>query len=148
MLDIIAKDHKEWIEVCKGYGVEKHAEDLVQDMYLKLADSNIDNSKNYRGYVFSTLRNLCYDYHRNNNFNISLIDNLTEDTVQADDDLHLEDIDKAIKTLTYLEQQVLKYNKIYGIGLWEIEKEVGINRKLLWQAKNRAIEKIDKYLKS
>ena len=34
--NIIAKDHKRWITIAKSFGLEEDAEDLVQDMYIKI----------------------------------------------------------------------------------------------------------------
>lgn len=146
LLDVIAKDHKEWIEVCRNLGAEEHSEDLVQDMYLKIASSKINTNLNYRGYVFSTLRNLCFDYHRNNTFDLSLVDNLTEDNIKTDGRLELLDIHQALENLPYFEKKVIQLNNIDGIGLSEIQRETGACRIKMWKAKKSGIEKLKKAL--
>lgn len=146
ILDVIAKDHKEWIDVCLGFGAGDQAEDIVQDMYLKIAKSNIEERRNYRGYVFATLRNLCYDLHKNNRFDISLIENLTEDNCQTDGRLQWLDIQQALHNLPYFERQVIQLHKIEDISLCEIQRETGVCRSKMMKAKNKGIEKLKKML--
>ena len=35
-LNIIAKDHKKWVNYVRNFGEYNYAEDIVQEMYLKL----------------------------------------------------------------------------------------------------------------
>ena len=61
-LGVVCQYHKEWIEIVKVYGV-RDAEDIVQDMYLKLhkyakPERIIRNGKLSKGYVYFTLKSI------------------------------------------------------------------------------------------
>ena len=64
VLSLISENHKEWINVCKVFGVTDYPEDIVQEMYIKISKSKIVTELNYKGYVYVTLRNLCFDSHK------------------------------------------------------------------------------------
>ena len=64
-LEIVAKQHKEWIRVINSFGEYDYAEDIVQEMYIvlhKYADPNkiITKGKANRGYIYFTLRTTYY----------------------------------------------------------------------------------------
>ena len=70
-LNEIAKKHKQWLATVKGIGGDMYAEDIVQEMYIKLYklaekrgshDFLFDNGKLQNGYVFFTLRSILYSY--------------------------------------------------------------------------------------
>ena len=68
-LSEVAKHHKEWIELSKRFGGGKDAEDLVQDMYLKLhryTDKQriIRNGKLSKAYVYFVLKSVVNTYHK------------------------------------------------------------------------------------
>ena len=67
-LELVAKQHKEWIRVVNSFGEYDYAEDVVQEAYIalyKYADENkvIKNGKVVRGYIFFTIRSIYYQYY-------------------------------------------------------------------------------------
>lgn len=65
----VAENHREWIKIAKVYGAGSHAEDLVQDMYLKLhkyasPEKVVTDGKMNKGYVFFTLRSVVSSWHK------------------------------------------------------------------------------------
>ena len=36
VLNILAKQHDKWVRIARSFGLDNYAEDLVQDMYLKI----------------------------------------------------------------------------------------------------------------
>ena len=70
-LNEIAKKHTQWLNTVKGIGGDMYAEDIVQEMYIKLYklakkrgshDFLFDKGKVQNGYVFFTLRSILYSY--------------------------------------------------------------------------------------
>jgi len=70
-LNEIANNHKQWLNTVKGIGGDMYAEDIVQEMYIKLHKlvqkrGNhfflFDNGKVQSGYIFFTLRSILYSY--------------------------------------------------------------------------------------
>ena len=69
MLDLIAKYHKHWVKVVKGYGEYTYAEDIVQEMYLRVsryADKSklITDGELNGGYIRFVLMTMAYDFHK------------------------------------------------------------------------------------
>ena len=67
-LEIVAKQHKEWIRIVKSFGEKNYAEDIVQQSYLNLhkyaePDKVIENGKIRRGYMYFTLRTTYYLFY-------------------------------------------------------------------------------------
>jgi RNA polymerase sigma factor (sigma-70 family) len=142
VLDLIAKNHNEWVEVCKVFGVTDYPEDIVQEMYIKISKSKITTDLNYKGYVYAALRNLCYDRHKGQQYHLPIDNNRTEDNFKSDDHLHWLDIQKALHELPYFERKVIELHKIEGFSLCEIEKETSICRVKMMRAKNKGIERL------
>jgi|TARA_B100000073_G_scaffold311754_1_gene285054 DNA-directed RNA polymerase specialized sigma24 family protein len=67
-LEIVAKQHKEWIRIVNGFGEYDYAEDIVQESYLILykyakPEKVIENGNIRRGYMYFTLRTTYYLYY-------------------------------------------------------------------------------------
>ena len=67
----IASYHSKWISIVKGIGGDMYAEDIVQEMYIKIFklvdkrgthDFLFNNGKLQDGYIFFTLRSILYTY--------------------------------------------------------------------------------------
>lgn len=61
-ITIISKYHNEWTKIVQSFGNYKYPEDIVQDMYIKLFNTNntkyIVNNEPNRAYIWITLRNI------------------------------------------------------------------------------------------
>ena len=147
VLSLIAENHKEWVEICRVFGVKDYPEDIVQDMYMKIESSNIDiNKSNYKGYVYIALRNLCYDRHKSKLHYLEVDDNLTPDNQLADDYLKCLNVQQILHELPYFERKVIDLHRIQGISLSEIERVTGICRVKMTKARDRGVKKLKKHL--
>lgn len=146
ILNLIAKDHKLWINTCRLFGVQDYPEDLVQEMYIKVSRSKVISEKNYKGYVYMVLRNLCYDKHKQKVHYLQIDPELTEDNIKTDSRLMCLDIQKILHNLPLFERQVLQLNKLEGISLCKIEKETDICRKKMSRTNRKTVEKLRKLL--
>jgi len=86
VLEIIAKEHKRWIKMLRSMGCNSSlAEDLVQEMYIKIDQYLKTHRKNimYNDevnyfFVYVTLRNLYMDYIRQKNkVNVISLDDMS-----------------------------------------------------------------------
>lgn len=67
MLELIANQHKHWIKVVNHYGEHEMAEDIVQEMYLKInkyLDRAVTDGEVNGGYVRFVLMTMTYDYKK------------------------------------------------------------------------------------
>jgi len=146
LLEKISKRHKEWIEIVELFGVKSNAEDLVQEMYLQIHKANIDEEKNYNGYVYICLRNLAYTYHKNKKYNLEIQEDLTECNNYADNRLNWLDLQKVMHELPLFERQIIELHKIDKIPLLEIQRKTGICRVKMTKARDKGIDKLKKKL--
>ena len=69
ILNIVAKDHNKWLRIVKSFGLNEEAEDLVQDMYLKINSWNgkydktlmFNKTEVNHYFIFRVLRNMFLD---------------------------------------------------------------------------------------
>lgn len=71
-LNIVAKQHKTWIEIVQSFGEYTYCDDIVQEAYIALSkyakpENIIKDGKVVRGYMYFTLRNLYYQYYAKKN---------------------------------------------------------------------------------
>jgi DNA-directed RNA polymerase specialized sigma24 family protein len=137
-LDELAKKDKLWREMAFQICKEKDlADDLVQEMYLKLCN-NTNLIK--EGYVYIIIRNLFYDYTKSNkniftNFSsvdiYSLIKAINKISIEAFDkeenDKYSEPLDynELIKGFTWYERTMFELSTLYGQR--ELSRQTGIH---------------------
>lgn len=68
-IEQVSKHHKEYVKTIESFGEYFYAEDLVQEMYIRLLIKNkesqvIINGQVNRYYIFLTLRSLFIDFYR------------------------------------------------------------------------------------
>ena len=95
-LGIVAKRHKEWINIVKSFGEYELAEDLVQEAYLTIykyanEDKIIRNGIVSRGYMYFTLRSLYYQYYNSKRNITKLSIDDEEYTYQIEDDSEMDE---------------------------------------------------------
>lgn len=140
-LEAIAKRHKEWIKIANYFGASKdEADDMVQTMYLKLAEIQLNEGDfkrltNYQGtintiYLFKMLHNAFIDIKRTSNNTIPHHDHFVPiESPEMAEMAHLElmvEVKKAIDELRDYDQMLLELHFVYKHSMREIEKRTGI----------------------
>ncbi len=137
-LEIVAKQHKEWIRVINSFGEYDYAEDIVQEMYIvlhKYADPNkiITKGKANRGYIYFTLRTTYYQYYNAKNkvhkvniddYKIKYDDNIEEN--EAYNDI-CKMIDDEIKGWHWYDKKLFQLYKNTDMSIRKLAKETGIS---------------------
>jgi RNA polymerase sigma factor (sigma-70 family) len=119
MLELIAQDHKHWIKVVNHFGEYEMAEDLVQEMYLrvnKYANTSklITDGKVNGGYVRFVLMSITYDYHKSKKKleKIRIGEGFEiEDTTDGSEEAYgtfLERLDAEMNTWHWFDRQLFK----------------------------------------
>ena len=110
-LGLVAKRHKEWINIVKSFGEYDFAEDIVQECYLtlyKYADESkvIRDGVVSRGYLYFTLRSLYYQYYNSKRkINKVSIDD-DEITIQIPNDSEMDEQIAFHKICTMIDQHI------------------------------------------
>ena len=117
--ELAKKDHQ-WrkmaLQICKCKDL---ADELVQNMYIKLSERTIPVSD---GYIFVTLRSLFYDSLKNNDI---LIDDFSK--FEIEDEEYNEGIDYSdlAKDLTWYERTMFEQSTL--LGQRELSRQTGIH---------------------
>lgn len=152
VLNILAKDHKKWVNIVKSFGVINDAEDVVQEMYLKIHkwDSKYDKTLMFNEtevnyyFIFRVLRNIFLDRCRTERHHTNLDyapEPLSKDvSLEFKEELELikDEIkswhlyDQKIYELVFLENKsMLELSKLTGIDYYSIYRSVKKIKKIL-----------------
>lgn len=116
----LAKKDAQWrkmaFQICKSKDL---ADELVQNMYIKLSERTIQVSD---GYIFVTLRSLFYDSLKNNDI---LIDDFSKFEVEDEEYCEGIDYDELSKDLTWYERTMFEQSTL--IGQRELARQTGIH---------------------
>ena len=116
----LAKKDAQWrkmaLQICKSKDL---ADELVQNMYIKLSERTIPVSD---GYIFVTLRSLFYDSLKNNDI---LIDDFSKFEVEDEEYCEGIDYDELSKDLTWYERTMFEQSTL--IGQRELARQTGIH---------------------
>mgnify|MGYP003383830541 CR=1 FL=1 len=138
-LSLIAKHHKEWINIAKVYSCGGYAEDVVQEMYLKIhkystADKVITNGKVNKGYIFFALRSIINSYHKEKSkvvkYDIDSVRHLStcdnQDQIQAFERVS-EMIDKESDDWHWYDKQIFDLYRYNKTSIRKLAKETNIS---------------------
>ena len=141
MFDSVVKLEKLWLRICLNFGASKaDAEDIIQDMYLKLlTDVDIkrikygDDSVN-RYYIYKMLKSSFIDLKRNklqkNSYQLNEELNIADsDDYEEAKDQALEDIVKDIKLELSTRRRSLQ-------RLFELYYRIPLNSNVMYQGEN------------
>jgi len=137
MLKHLAKKDKYWREIALKICKDKMlADDLVNDMYLKLYEVKKQISDFY---VIITIRNLYYDYLRDKKKTVSI--NNFYDVTQDDNNFELDDYQlELLDRLNWVEKGYLEMS--FDLSLRQIQKELNTNYGYIYRTIKKAKEKI------
>ena len=153
VINIIAKDHKRWITIAKSFGLEEDAEDLVQDMYIKINqwkgkyDKTLmfNETEVNQYFIFKVLRNLFLDKIKKQKKTIKLSDTFYEPSTSAMSMEYSERLDlvrSEIETWCLYEKKIYELVFLEGKSMQWLSDKSGIE----YHTIRRAVQKIKKTL--
>lgn len=154
VLTLIAKDHNKWVRISKSFGLDDDAEDLVQDMYLKINDWKgkydktlmFNESEVNHYFIFRVLRNLFLDKCKKKNIEIGMQEYF-EPTANYSSFEYREQLDviqEEIKSWHLYDRKIYELIYVEGYSMLELSKLTGIDYYSIYRTKN----KIEKLLKN
>ena len=134
----VAKHHKEWVGLIKQWGEHFYAEDLVQEMYLKLNQSTteekiVKNGVVNKSYVWFALRSVFIDYQRGKKWEKVSLDNiqLPYEALDVDSESALQkifiEIDKEIDSWHWYDKKMFLLYINSDKSMRDIEDGTGIS---------------------
>lgn len=108
-------------------GNREDAEDIVQDVFLKLfaSDENLHHVRNLEHYLLRSISNCCLDYHRKKTFDIVSIDEAGQVAEETEDQqIHDEylRINKILAILSDEQAEIVRLKCYDGLKFREIAK--------------------------
>lgn len=112
-------------------GNREDAEDIVQDVFLKLftSDENLHRVRNLEHYLLRSVSNCCLDYHRRKTFNVVSIDEAGQIAEENDDQQIYDEylrINKILATLSDEQAEIVRLKSYDGLKFREIAKTLEI----------------------
>ena len=156
VLEIIASQHKKWVNVVRSFGMFNYPEDIVQNMYLKIHKwgGKYDNSIMYNEteineyFIFKVLRNLFLDYHKTKKIKIDStfyepsISDISKYISKYEYKERLGIVQAEIKTWHVYDQKIYELIFLENKSMLELSKQTGIDYYSIY----RSVKKIKKIL--
>ena len=142
-LTILSKHHKEWLNIVRLFGDNEFAEDIVQDVYLKVHQYNyyekilIDGEPN-RALMWILLRNTTYRANKtaSNDLSIEVVRDLAQEDLEPLKHESLENIydkvEQEVSRWDWYDQKLWKIYKDEGKPMRQIADETGISLKSIF----------------
>lgn len=148
--NILVKHHKEWVSIVKNFGEHNYAEDIVQEMYIRIHNSNagekvIINGEANVAYIWRILKNTFITYEKQK----SKIQKIDIDSIIS---LSSEEVDipyhKALNTIQEkIEEEVDRWHT-YDKILFELHVQEGQSMRTLAKGTNISLKSIFNTLKN
>lgn len=137
-LEHVTKYHHEWIAIMKSFGAKDHAEDFVQEVYIRLlkgadlnnlfVNGNVVKGKINKAYVYFALRNTWIMHirkQRSNRENKNRIEIVNYNHYDNDPSYKIDNLFSNRNELDHQinDQEKIKFNK-YELILEKIDKEI------------------------
>jgi DNA-directed RNA polymerase specialized sigma24 family protein len=142
-LSILSKHHKEWLNIVRLFGDNEFAEDIVQDVYLKVHQYNyyekilIDGEPN-RALMWILLRNTTYKANKtaSNDLSIEVVRDLAQEELELLKHESLENIydrvENEISIWDWYDQKLFRIYKDERKPMRQIADETGISLKSIF----------------
>ena len=141
VLDLLAGHHKEWIKMVHKFGAGSYAEDIVQEMYIRL-NKYVENPERimYKNqpnklFVWVTLRNMTRQFQNKKDLMVYTGDMIEYDVAEEEfDRVQAEGFEKLIdkvwevmEDLHWYDQKMFEVYHKTDMSMRDIEKETGIS---------------------
>lgn len=159
-LELVAKDHKEYVKVVQSFGEYFYAEDIVQEAYLRIykyckPENIIQNNEVNKGFMYFVLRNLYLSYLKELEKNPKIpIDELIYSLYEEDEtekhEAYLRLLNKVSKELNnweWYDKMLFEIYKNDNKSIRKISKETRISTKSIFQTLKNCKKRLKENLK-
>lgn len=132
---------------CKRVNDLETSEDLVQELFTKLVQSDVILNKGdaLKSYLFSAVNNLCKNHYRRNSIEARYLDSLREEDFTVDR-LEMEQIEfeyqifRIIRTLPPKCRRIFTMNRFEGQSNADIARTLGISKRTVETQISKALK--------
>jgi len=144
---IIARKHKDWVNIARSFGAKTEAEDIVQEMYIRLDKYIKPEQPITTSYVWITLRNVYFDFLKKEPTTIELNLNESDDVKDINSIFAYDNLNESVKSklneLHWFDKMLFELYVNSGKSMREISSETKISLSCIFNT----ISKVRSYLK-
>lgn len=144
MLHKVSKKHNKWLKLAKNLCNNKtDAEDIVQDMYLKLLNINKELND---AYICRIITNMVYDKTRSNRKTVSVDSNILANIIESNNTVQEEtkhiDYKLLYKGLSEIQKEIIQLRCVDGYCYESISDKLNMKEVTIRVALSRARKKM------
>jgi len=140
-IEIIAQKHKDWVNIARSFGAKTEAEDIVQEMYLRLDKYIKPDQKITSSFVWITLRNIYFDFLKKEPITFELDKTVSEAISDTESIIAYEELNKRVRdelnNVDWFDKMLFELYVTSGKSMRQLSKETGISLSCIFYTTNR-----------
>ena len=140
-IEEIAKKHKDWVNITRSFGCKTEAEDVVQEMYLRLDKYIKPNQKITSSFVWITLRNIYFDFLKKEPITFELDKTVSEAVCETESIIAYEELNKRVRNelnnVDWFDKMLFELYVTSEKSMRQLSKETGISLSCIFYTTNR-----------
>jgi RNA polymerase sigma factor (sigma-70 family) len=140
-IEVIAQKHKDWVNIARSFGAKTEAEDIVQEMYLRLDKYIKPDQKISTSFVWITLRNIYFDFLKKEPVTFELDKTVSEAVCETESIIAYGELNKRVKdelnNVDWFDKMLFELYVTSGKSMRELSKETGISLSCIFYTTNR-----------
>lgn len=140
-IEIIAHKHKDWVNIARSFGAKTEAEDIVQEMYLRLDKYIKPDQKITDSFVWITLRNIYFDFLKKEPVTFELDKTVSEAVSETEGIIAYGELNKRVRdelnNIDWFDKMLFELYVTSGKSMRQLSKETGISLSCIFYTTNR-----------
>lgn len=145
-LEIVSKNHEEWVSIVRSFGAGVYSDDIVQDTYLRLhkynaSDKVVKDGKVQKSYMWVCLKSVFYDHTKEEaKRNQVHLDSVSELQTEQTDRKRKEAIgrfdqlvEEEMNKWHWYDRTLFQYYKNTDMSMRDLERDTGISLTSIYQ---------------
>jgi len=127
----IAKKHKDWVNIARSFGAKTEAEDIVQEMYIRLDKYIKPDQQISTSFVWITLRNIYFDFLKKEPVTFELDKTVSEAVSETESIIAYENltslVNKELDEIHWFDKMLFQLYVTSGKSMRELAKETKLS---------------------
>jgi RNA polymerase sigma factor (sigma-70 family) len=137
----IAKKHKDWVNIARSFGCKTEAEDVVQEMYIRLDKYIKPDQKISTSFVWITLRNIYFDFLKKEPLTFELDNTVSEAVSETESIVAYENLTSLMKyelnDIHWFDKMLFQLYVTSGKSMRQLAKETKLSLSCIFYTINR-----------
>ena len=140
-IEVIAQKHKDWVNIARSFGAKTEAEDIVQEMYIRLDKYIKPDQQISTSFVWITLRNIYFDFLKKEPVTFELDKTVSEAVCETESIIAYENlttlVNKEIDELHWFDKMLFQLYATSGKSMRQLAKETKLSLSCIFYTTNR-----------